>query len=192
VLVGQWLGEPGAAFVAELTALANGLAARGGRSVEIERKFLLRELPQVARAYDARTVDQGWLPGERLVERLRRVRGGDGRERYFRTVKVGAGIARLELEEETTAEMFAVLWPLTASRRVRKRRYAIPDGALTWEIDAFTDRELVLAEVELTAVDEEVELPPWLAEYVVREVTGEGEYVNYNLGRPDAANAARP
>ncbi|HEU4570174.1 MAG TPA: DNA gyrase modulator [Gemmatimonadales bacterium] len=122
---------------------------------------------------------------ERLVERLRRTRR-DGTEKFARTVKVGSGVQRMELEEPTTPELFAALWPLTRERRVRKRRYAVPEGSLTWEVDEFMDRTLVLAEVELPSAELQPQPPAWLAPYVVREVTDEAEYVNVNLARPDA------
>jgi len=51
----------------------------------------------------------------------------------------------------------------------------VPDGELVWEIDEFLDRPLWLAEIELPSADTEVRVPEWLAEYVVREVTGELE-----------------
>jgi len=59
----------------------------------------------------------------------------------------------------------------------------VPDGALTWEIDEFTDRRLVLAEVELPAESGAVEIPGWLEPFVVREVTEEEEYQNAKLAR---------
>jgi CYTH domain-containing protein len=98
-------------------------------------------------------------------------------------VKLGDGIARIEIEEACTRELFAKLWPLTQGRRVRKRRFAIEDGAHVWEIDAFKDRDLYLAEVELDSPEEEVVLPEWLAPYVEREVTTDPTYVNANLAR---------
>jgi CHAD domain-containing protein/CYTH domain-containing protein len=196
----EWLrAGGGAGLVAALDALAAHLeAAHGAPSVEIERKYLLRALPRQLRGAEAAEIDQGWLPGERLRERVRRVRdatpagGGAAAERYFRTVKLGSGVARVEVEEACTRELFEALWPLTRERRVRKRRYRVPAGALVWEVDEFTDRALVLAEVELPAADAAAEVPGWLAPYVVREVTDEGEYVNANLARPaeDAAGAA--
>jgi adenylate cyclase len=96
-------------------------------------------------------------------------------------VKAGAGVSRTELEDETTQHVFDTMWPLTEGRRVHKRRYAVADGPHVWEIDEFTDRDLVLAEVELPDADTIVEPPEWLAPYVVREVTGEPEYLNLNL-----------
>jgi CYTH domain-containing protein len=150
--------------------------------VEIERKYLLRALPP--RVADANVLDvaQGYLPGRKITERLRHVWGGDG-ERWYRTVKLGVGMARPEFEEETTREVFETMWPLTLGRRVAKRRYFVPDGDVTWEIDEFTDRDLVLAEVELRSEDQKVVIPEWLAPFVVREVTDEGTYQNSKLAK---------
>ena len=87
------------------------------------------------------------------------------------------------VEEETTAKVFDVMWPLTEGCRVMKRRYSVPDGALTWVVDEFLDRELVLAEVELPSTEVVPAIPDWMAPVLVREVTGEDEYVNLNLAR---------
>ncbi|MEE8572027.1 MAG: adenylate cyclase, partial [Gemmatimonadota bacterium] len=102
---------------------------------------------------------------------------------YVRTVKVGSGIRRIELQEDTDRKTFEVLWPLTWGRRVTKHRYRVPEGGLVWEVDEFTDRDLVLAEVELPSEDVEPKLPDWITPYVVREVTDESEYLNINLAR---------
>ncbi|MGA9525144.1 MAG: hypothetical protein WBV82_27030 [Myxococcaceae bacterium] len=150
--------------------------------VEIERKYLLSGFPDRARTAPVKEIRQGWIPGERLQERLRRVNDANG-ERFFRTVKLGRGIERIEVEEETPADLFEKMWPLTEGRRVQKRRSLIEDGDLVWEVDAFLDRDLFLAEVELPSASTQVVIPEWLAPYVVREVTGEDAYVNVNLAR---------
>ena len=152
--------------------------------VEIERKYLLSSLPDRVRTSPVKVKEiwQGWIPGERLQERLRRVKDAKG-ERFFRTVKLGRGIERIEVEEETPADLFEKMWPLTEGRRVQKRRYVIEENGFTWELDEFTDRHLFLAEVELPSATTPVELPGWLAPHVVREVTGEDAWVNVNLAR---------
>jgi len=151
-------------------------------AVEIERKYLLSGLPSASADARSVEVEQGWLPGTRLLERIRRVCSA-GEEAYFRTMKLGTGLVRTEIEEETTKEVFDQLWPLTEGKRVRKRRYYVPNDDLIWELDEFLDRELVLAEIELPSADTEVRLPEWLQPVLVREVTGEPEYVNVNLAR---------
>ena len=176
----NWLGDRSAAFFSAVERVRESLVTTGAADVEIERKYLLSELPPSLAGRPYREIDQGYIPGERLRERVRRVRM-DGEEWYVRTVKVGSGIRRIELQEDTDQKTFEVLWPLTWGRRVIKRRYRVPEGGLVWEVDEFTDRDLVLAEVELPSEDVQPKLPDWIAPYVVREVTDESEYVNANL-----------
>jgi CYTH domain-containing protein len=151
--------------------------------LEIERKYLLTGLPKFSSPTDVLEIDQGYLPGVNVLERLRRQRSKDGTTRYFRTVKVGAGVERIELEDETDQRTFDHLWLLTDGRRLRKRRYLVPNGADTWEIDEFTDRTLVLAELEIDAADAVILFPDWLKPTLVREVTDEPEYTNRSLAR---------
>ncbi len=178
----EWLGGAAGAFLADARELGHSLVNRGARALEIERKYLLSGRPDFPPGAPALRIDQGYLPGARITERLRRVRGPMG-ERWYRTVKVGSGLARLEHEEETTAEVFKRMWPLTRGRRVRKRRYEVPAGESVWQIDEFLDRDLVLAEIELPFRDAAVEPPEWLRPRLVREVTDDPEYQNVNLAR---------
>ncbi len=152
------------------------------RDVEIERKYLLRSCPPEASSAPVVDIDQGYLPGERILERVRRIstRGG---ARYYRTVKLGTGIERFEFEEETTEQFFTTVWPLTRGHRVQKRRFTLDDRGVEWVVDQFVDRPLVLAEVELESADAVVRLPEWLAAVLVREVTNEPDYTNYRLAR---------
>ncbi|HSJ15425.1 MAG TPA: CYTH domain-containing protein [Longimicrobiales bacterium] len=150
--------------------------------LEIERKYLLSGMPRLPRPHRRLRVEQGYVPGKALRERVRRVREG-AETRYYRTMKFGRGVSRTEIEEETTAAVFRALWRVTLGKRVRKRRYVVPDGARCWEIDRFADRNLVLAEIELERADEEVRFPDWLGHYIVREVTDEPAYGNYRLAR---------
>ncbi|MCI0433915.1 MAG: CHAD domain-containing protein [Gemmatimonadetes bacterium] len=174
-----WLADGARALLDEVRAVAEALQTHTGPAVEIERKFLLRGMPRPKKATSVR-IDQGWLPGKRLLERVRRVRSANG-TRYYRTLKFGRGLTRREVEEETTEAVFRQLWPLTRGRRVAKRRVMVKDGPFTWEIDRFYGRDLVLAEVELPAPDTPVEPPAWLERRIVREVTGDPVYLNENL-----------
>ncbi len=180
----EWLAGHADPFLGRIERFGKSLARRRprGAPVEIERKFLLTGLPERVRDAEASDVSQGWLPGRELHERIRRRRDARG-ETFTRTLKFGNGIRRTEIEEETTRDIFESLWPLTAGRRVEKRRYVMPEGELVCEVDEFRDRDLVLAEVELPAEDAEVEMPGWLRPYVEREVTGDPEFVNLNLAR---------
>ncbi|HXT14901.1 MAG TPA: hypothetical protein VN706_04685 [Gemmatimonadaceae bacterium] len=160
------------------------MPAHHSQDREIERKYLLTGRP--TRLDDANSVeiDQGYLPGARINERVRRIKDARGAMTYFRTVKAGSGLERFEAEEETTIQFFEAVWPLTRGARVRKRRYYVRDGDLRWEIDEFLDRpDLWLAEVELEHVDHAVAVPSWLAPCVVREVTLEKAFTNHALAK---------
>jgi CHAD domain-containing protein/CYTH domain-containing protein len=180
-LVKRWQERDAKPLLEQLRGAAEELRAHHPfEGVEIERKFLLRAMPRLPPGAPVLRVDQGWLPGDLLLERIRRVRT-DSETRWYRTVKSGTGVTRREIEEETTEPVFRALWRLTRGRRVSKRRYCVAEGDLTWEIDRFTGGKLVLAEVELPSPSMPVEPPEWLRKYIVREVTGEAKYLNINL-----------
>jgi len=192
-LEGSWITERAPALFRDAQALAETLAPRVASApservaqpnepipMERERKYLLTRLPAEARNGNVLQIEQGWLPGRTLRERLRHVKQAEG-EFFYRTIKLGSGIERIEIEEETTAAVFAAMWPLTENCRIEKRRYRVPYSDVVWEIDEFLDRDLVLAEVELTSVDQPVEMPDWLERVLVREVTDEPAYLNLTL-----------
>jgi len=147
-------------------------------SVEIEKKFLLRNLPTgITRGTK---ITQGYLSvGDPEV----RVRAKGGR--FFLTGKGGAGFVREEKEYEISKEVFEILWSLTKGARIEKMRYEIVGGdGLIWEIDEFQSRRtegLFTAEVELP--DESVipEIPPAIAEVIESDVTTDEMYKNKNL-----------
>ncbi len=169
-------------IAAAAASLSGAWRRRAALPVEIERKWLLSALPPHLLAMPFVTIAQGYLPGEELVERIRSISTADGVS-WIRTVKLGRGISRIEVEEPATPAIGIALFALTEGRRVRKRRYTVPDGESRWEIDEFTDRALVVAELELPTAETAVSIPDWLAPWVVREVTGEKEFTNWQLAR---------
>jgi CHAD domain-containing protein/CYTH domain-containing protein len=179
----HWLEGRAHPLFRQARSVAAVLRSRATPPVEIERKFVLRGMPPLRdRSVDVQRIEQGYLPGSIITERIRSVRDRAG-TRYFRTIKTGEGLVRGELEEETTERLFRGLWPLTKGRRLRKRRYKVEDGTLTWEIDRFDHIPLVVAEVELPAADTPMVPPAWLRRYLEREVTGDPEFLNVNLAR---------
>ncbi len=181
----RWL-ETGAADLLEAVGtLVHDLATEATDPYEIEHKYLLDALPAcVSSEGAARVVEihQGWLPGDRFRERLRR-KTTDRGVQYTRSIKFGKGVRRVEVEEEVSEAFFARTWPLTEGARVLKRRHVVREGEHDWELDEFLDRDLLLAEVELDDEQARVEPPAWLAPHVVRQVTNDPSYVNVNLAR---------
>ncbi len=157
---------------------------------EIERAYLLDRLPELPAGAEVWRIEQGYLPeslpGDQgivapLEGRLRRVIMPDDTVCFTHTIKRGKGLVREELERSMTETEFSRHWPRTESRRLSKTRHRITVGELIWEIDDFDQLDIVLAEVELTDVDMKVEIPDWLASHIVREVTDEPEFRNYEL-----------
>ncbi len=143
---------------------------------EIERKFLLRDESWKAGA-SGKLYRQGYLSA--AVERNVRVRiiGEQG----FLTVKGKAsGITRLEFEYEVPlADAERMLDELCLKPLIEKTRYRIEHRGMLWEIDEFAgdNAGLVVAEVELSEEQQEIEFPRWVG----REVTDNPRYLNSNL-----------
>ena len=144
--------------------------------MEVERKFRLRELPDLSGA-DADPIEQGYLAvGADGEVRLRR-KG----ERTLLTVKRGTGLSRGEAEVEVSPEQFEALWPLTEGRRLTKMRYLIHRDDVRIELDVYDGelQGLMIAEVEFPdeRTADDFQPPEWFGE----EVTGKGEYLNESL-----------
>jgi CYTH domain-containing protein len=155
--------------------------------VEIERKFLVGELPPAHASAPSARLRQGYL----LVapEGSARLRDADGARTL--TVKSGSGLVRSEHEITITRDQFEALWPATAGRRLEKRRYRMPAGDLTFEVDVFEGdlRGLVLVEVEFESEAAATAFVPpvWFG----TEVTDDPAYTNASLAtRGRAADEA--
>ena len=146
--------------------------------MEIERKFLINEIPADLDSYEHSVIEQGYISTDPVI-RIRRY--GD---RYILTVKGPGRFAREEHELMLTAESYARLKTKVEGRVISKTRYLIPykDG-LVIELDHFHEpmTGLYLAEVEFP--DEEAALsftpPNWFAE----DVTGVEKYYNSAMSR---------
>ncbi|HVF70929.1 MAG TPA: CYTH domain-containing protein [Chthoniobacterales bacterium] len=146
--------------------------------LEIERKFLVRELPADLTSYPSTDLSQGYLVSldDGLQVRLRKAD-----DKFSLTFKRGSGNVREEREIELSADQFDALWPATAGKRLVKTRYEIPFRDRVVEIDLYhgTHEGLVVAEVEFD--DEEsaktFQPPDWLG----ADVTGDPRYSNQLL-----------
>ncbi|WP_062015788.1 CYTH domain-containing protein [Aureimonas sp. AU4] len=141
--------------------------------VEIERKFLVRDDSWRPLADGGRSFRQFYIAMDKGVSV--RLRVADERLAWL-TIKTGAGLSRGEYEYPVPV---ADARDLEAARRgevVAKRRFRVPHGDLTVEVDVFEGAlaPLVLAEIELPSEAHEIELPSFLG----REVTGDEGYSN--------------
>src|SRR6266568_5173843 len=147
-------------------------------SREIERKFLLKRLPEKLNRLRRYIIAQGYLATEPAGRQVRLRKKGKTASLTF---KVGRGAHREEREIKLSAKQFAALWPGTVGRRLRKTRYEIPWRGLLIEIDIYRGKHsgLVVAEVEFPslAMCRKFKPPSWFG----REVTGEKRYSNVRL-----------
>ena len=145
---------------------------------EIERKFLIKQLPEKLRRHRHSPIEQGYLATEPAGRQVRLRKKGQTASLTF---KVGRGAHREEREIKLSPKQFAALWPGTAGRRLRKVRYEIPWKNLLIEIDIYRGRHagLVVAEVEFPdrVTCRKFKPPSWFG----REVTGEKRYSNVRL-----------
>jgi CYTH domain-containing protein len=154
------------------------MSPRTPNSREIERKFLVKQLPERLKQARRCVIAQGYLaaePGGRHV-RLRK----KGKTASL-TFKVGRGAHREEREIKLSAKQFAALWPATVGRRLYKLRYEMPWKNFLIEIDIYRRKHkgLVVAEVEFPnrTACRKFKAPAWFG----REVTGNKRYSNVRL-----------
>ena len=144
--------------------------------MEIERKFLITELPENLTQYNCRRIEQGYLCTAPVV----RIRRQD--EEYYLTYKSKGLMVREEYNLPLTAEAYAHLREKTDGNLISKQRYLIPlNETLTAELDIFDApfAPLMLAEVEFSSEEEANSFvpPAWFGE----DVTFSGKYHNSYL-----------
>ncbi|MBW3643766.1 MAG: CYTH domain-containing protein [Actinobacteria bacterium] len=148
-------------------------------STEVERKFLVTDLPDAAVLGPGMRLRQGYIAEEGDVQvRVRISTGG-----ATLTVKAGRGLARTEVEVALPTEEAEDLWPHTEGRRLEKVRHRVALGPVVADVDVYGGalQGLCTAEVEFPSEDEARSFvpPPWFG----RDVTAEAGWDNASLAR---------
>ncbi|QLE50166.1 CYTH domain-containing protein [Nostoc sp. C057] len=143
---------------------------------EIERKFLVKG-DSWRGLVEGSVYRQGYIATQDKVAVRIRIVG----EKSYLTIK-GPSIkySRLEFEYPIPVEDAQEMLEALCERPfIEKIRYKIQLGGLIWEIDEFdgVNKGLILAEVELTNENQEIELPSWIGQ----EVSDDSRYFNSNL-----------
>ena len=132
--------------------------------MEIERKFLLKELPENLESYPVRHLEQGYLCTAPVV-RIRR-----DNDKYELTYKGKGCMVREEHNLPLTKEAYEHLRKKIDGRLIVKKRYMIPLEKHTIELDVFEGdlAPLTLAEVEFSSEEDAKNFvaPEWFAEDV--------------------------
>ena len=146
--------------------------------MEIERKYLVRELPADLEQYESKKIAQGYLCTEPVV-RIRR-----SNDDYYMTYKGDGLMVREEYNLPLTKDAYEHLRPKIDGLLIAKTRYLIPlDNKLTAELDVFEEdlNGLVIVEVEFDTIEEAntFTAPDWFGE----DVTNSGKYHNSYLSQ---------
>ena len=146
--------------------------------MEIERKFLVKKLPENLEEYEKKHISQGYLCTNPVV-RIRR-----SNEEYFLTYKGRGKMVREEYEFPLTAEAYEHMLPKIDGLLIDKIRYLIPlDKKHTAELDIFQGQlsPLRLIEVEFESEEDanSFEAPEWFGD----DVTNSKDYHNSNLSQ---------
>ncbi|MBB5357415.1 adenylate cyclase [Rhodanobacter sp. ANJX3] len=152
-------------------------------AIEIERKFLLRDDSWRAGVSHSKTIAQGYLVGAQAL------RNGDARasvrariagDQAWLNIKAAvAGIERAEFEYAIALADAQALLATLCDGVLEKIRHHVHVGEALFEIDEFLgeNQGLIVAEIELSAVDAAFPKPAWLG----AEVSALTRYYNVNL-----------
>lgn len=146
--------------------------------MEIERKYLVKQIPENLKAFPCRIIEQGYLNTSPVI-RIRK-----DNETYELTYKSKGFMAREEITLPLDQASYSHLLGKTDGRLIRKRRYMIPlSGSLTAELDIFEGdlAPLILVEVEFPDKNLAASFTPpdWFGE----DVTFSGKYHNSYLSQ---------
>ena len=144
--------------------------------MEIERKFLLKTIPDGLYTRPCHHIEQGYLCTDPVV----RIRKAD--DNYYLTYKGKGKMAREEHNLPLNEASYIHLREKIDGVLIRKSRYLVPihDG-LTAEVDVFIapNNGLHLAEVEFDSMEQALSFvpPEWFGE----DVTQDGRYHNSHM-----------
>ncbi|MBW4644968.1 MAG: CYTH domain-containing protein [Goleter apudmare HA4340-LM2] len=143
---------------------------------EIERKFLVQGDSWKNLATGS-FYCQGYISTQKTATVRIRIIGDQG----YLTIK-GPSIkySRSEFEYPIpVADAQEMLDTLCDRPLIEKTRYRVEYGNLIWEIDEFdgVNKGLIIAEVELSDEQQQIELPTWIG----KEVSDDPKYFNSNL-----------
>tara|TARA_A100001011_G_C14195495_1_gene793275 strand:- start:287 stop:733 length:447 start_codon:yes stop_codon:yes gene_type:complete len=147
-------------------------------TIEIERKFLVKNLDFIKESFKKTNIIQGYLSKDPL--RTVRVRIED--KMAFLTIKGKSskdGISRLEIEKPISLKEAKILIKICLPDLIKKVRYMIKKNDSIFYVDVFKEKNngLIIAEIELDSIDSLYPVPYWLGE----EVTGQTRYYNSQL-----------
>lgn len=139
---------------------------------EIERQFLINELPSDLEQHPRVQIRQGYLAVTQ--DREVRIREVDGN--FTLTVKTGQGLVRKETEITISQLQFDELWTVTGPQRIEKHRYFYPYLDYVLHIDIYQGSlaGFNVVEIEFSNKQQSEAFP--VPEFFGEEVTDQGSF----------------
>ncbi|MCF7834857.1 hypothetical protein K9M48_02260 [Candidatus Gracilibacteria bacterium] len=150
---------------------------------EIERKFMIKELPKNISKYPKNKIIQGYFKDiKNKTVRIRKTTMKSKTE-YFQTIKKGHGLIRKEIEKEINKESFDKLRKKVGKRHLEKTRYIIAYKAKKIELDVYEGKlkGLVTAEIEFKTLLESKKFI--IPKRFDKELTKNRKFTNSNLAK---------
>jgi CYTH domain-containing protein len=156
-------------------------------NIEIERKFLLKAIPDKT-PDEVIEIFQWYLKNDDGIWERARSCYSDIKGFYFiHTIKknISPGVNEEDEKYITPEEFnsFVEKCKMSQSRYISKERLVYKDkSGLKWEVDVFNNgHHLIVAEIEIPSIDFEIELPTFIKDKLLIEVTGLKQFGNRNL-----------
>ena len=118
--------------------------------MEIERKYLLKKVPEELELKEKHSISQGYISVTPVV----RIRKYD--DEYILTIKSAGLVERIEIEKDLSEKEYKELSTMVIGNLIEKDRYKIPlEDGYTLELDVFHgDFEgLIIAEIEFESIE---------------------------------------
>jgi len=155
--------------------------------IEIERKFLLKALPEI-KPVEIIKIDQFYFKNGDIWERARQCDSNINGKKWVHTIKKRiSDLSNEEIEKEISKKEFEKFkkdcykWRGN-SKHIKKERWVFPDGSMKWEVDLFKDRcHLIIAEIEIPTEDYDLKIPEFINKKLLMEVTGLKQFTNRSL-----------
>ncbi|MCX6823592.1 MAG: CYTH domain-containing protein [candidate division SR1 bacterium] len=151
-------------------------------ALEIERKFLIKNIPMDIEQFPHKEIIQGYFNDPTTGKSIRVRHIG---EAYKITRKKGFGLVREEIETDITKEEFDQLRFQVENHFLEKTRYDIPYEGVMIELDIYKNLQgLKTAEIEFSNKRDakKFETPEWFGEELTRMREASNGYIaNHGL-----------
>jgi len=156
--------------------------------LEIERKFLLKAMPDKTPSEIVKIDQWYWKNSKGVWERARSWDSNINGVSWIHTIKksVSKGI-NIEDEHNIDKEEYDFFikrckTPGEDAKFISKERWIYPDGDLKWEVDIFNSgHHLIVAEIEIPKKSFKVNIPDFIKDKLLMEVTEIKQFSNRNL-----------